>query len=76
MRSSLVLIHYIISIQHSEYKPIVDGYECPVCHEKRKRMPTHIGLQHLTNKPIRVEVTKGLNPNLLATPFFNCFMVV
>ncbi|MEM0016601.1 MAG: hypothetical protein QXE59_06145 [Saccharolobus sp.] len=58
--NSLYYQHKVL--QHSEYKPIVreDGYECPVCHEKRKRMPTlitHIGLHHLTNKPIRVEAT-------------------
>ncbi|WP_338598576.1 C2H2-type zinc finger protein [Sulfolobus tengchongensis] len=56
--NSLYYQHKVL--QHSDYKPLVreDGYECPICHEKRKRVEsllTHIGLHHLSNKPIRVE---------------------
>lgn len=56
--NSLYYQHKVL--QHSEYKPVVkgDSYECPICHETRKRLPTlitHIGLHHLTNNPIRVE---------------------
>ncbi|BBL47049.1 C2H2-type zinc finger protein [Metallosphaera sedula] len=56
--NSLYYQHKVL--QHSSYRPIVkdDGYECPVCHEKRRKVEsllTHIGLQHVPNNPIRVE---------------------
>nr|WP_238699222.1 MULTISPECIES: C2H2-type zinc finger protein [unclassified Sulfolobus] len=59
--SSNSLYYQHKALQHSNYKPIVreDGYECPVCHEKRRgaaSMLTHIGLHHATNKPLRVEL--------------------
>ncbi|AEE94543.1 zinc finger C2H2-type domain protein [Acidianus hospitalis W1] len=59
--NSLYYQHKVL--QHSDYKPIVkeDGYECPICHEKRKRlepMLTHMGLQHLINNPIRIEIVQ------------------
>jgi ribosomal protein L37AE/L43A len=57
--NSLYYQHKVL--QHSDYKPLVkqDGYECPVCNEKRKRVEsllTHIGLHHLNNSPVKVEV--------------------